>query len=232
MAFDEKLAEIVGIMLGDGCLYKEKRRNRYQTVICFHKEEEEYQQYVKELFESYFNYKFCSVPLEHGYLLRNTSFLVGNDLLSAGLIAGSKVKHKVEIPSWIVENPTFLKKALRGLFDTDGCVYKKYGIYAQISFKFGCYETTNSVREGLIRLGYHPNKIGLSINPKQSCTVWKFSLSKQQEIDQFFEEFAPQNQKHLRRYVMIKGGNKIRDNGEEIKDGKEVNNNSGEILDK
>ena len=34
-----ELAEIVGIMLGDGCLYKEKRRNRYQTTICFNKKE-------------------------------------------------------------------------------------------------------------------------------------------------------------------------------------------------
>lgn len=201
-----ELAEIIGIMLGDGCLYKEKKHNRYQTTICFHKKEIDYLRYVKILFENYFKYKFYITEIEHEMLLRNGSLRVGKKLISFGLHSGSKIDNKVIIPSWIFENTECLKRTVRGLFDTDGCVYKKYDKYAQIVFKFGCEETTHSLRKAMIILNFKPTKIEKGYNKERRTFFYKFYLSRQDEIRLFFQEIEPKNQKHVKRYQRIISG--------------------------
>jgi|SRR3989344_2394461 len=206
MELNENLAEIVGIMLGDGCLYKEKKRNRYQTIICFHKEEKDYQKYVKTLFESYFNHKFYVTEIKCENLLRNTSFIVGDKLTKVGLSSGNKVSNKAAIPFWITKDENFLRRTVRGLFDTDGCIYKKYGHYAQIVFKFGGFEMTDSLRTSLKSLGFNPTQVKKGFNREKRTDFYKFYLSRQSEIERFFIEIMPKNPKHLERYQKIKSG--------------------------
>ena len=114
--------------------------------------------------------------------------------------------NKIRIPSWIFQDKELTKRAVRGLFDTDGCVYRKYGHYAQIQIKFGCAETTESVQEALKKLGYHPTKIEKYLNKAKNVWAWKFYLSRQAEIDTFFNEIHPKNEKHIRRYNKIRSG--------------------------
>ena len=200
-----ELAEITGIMLGDGNLYLSKKLKFY-TTVCFNKKETYYLDYVKNLFESYFfPYKFRIQELEYEFLLRNISKCVGKILVLTGIKEGNKVKNKVSIPKWVFGNGNFLKSALRGLFDTDGSVFRKYNNYAQISFKFAGYDLTNSVREALIKLGFTPTKIQLGHSSKGG-TDWKFYLSRQEEIKKFFHEIKPANDKHLERFRNIRGG--------------------------
>jgi hypothetical protein len=205
MEYTEELAEIVGIMLGDGCLYLD-RLGKYQTSICLHKEEISYLNDVKKLMENHFNYKFCITKIKNAYLLRNTSVFLGNQLIKAGLKSGKKVKNKVIIPQWIFTNKNFLKSVIRGLFDTDGCVYKKYDDYLQIQFKFGCLETTESLRNAIVLLEYNPTKIQKGWNNAKKTWFWKFYFSRQKEIDRFFREIKPRNSKHLLRYKKIRSG--------------------------
>jgi hypothetical protein len=82
--FSEDLAEIIGIMMGDGGIYLD-RLNKYQTSVALNKNEKEYLYYVKNLFENYFNYKFCITELKDEFLLRNNSVFVGNKLIEYGL---------------------------------------------------------------------------------------------------------------------------------------------------
>ncbi|MBN1274998.1 hypothetical protein JXA12_01795 [Candidatus Woesearchaeota archaeon] len=51
------LAEIIGVMLGDGCLYLDYRE-KYHTIITLHDEEEDYALYVQGLFGKFFGYSF------------------------------------------------------------------------------------------------------------------------------------------------------------------------------
>ena len=44
-----------------------------------------------------------------------------------------------------------------GLFDTDGCVYKKYDNYAQIQFKLGSFALILSIRKSLKNLNFQSN---------------------------------------------------------------------------
>lgn len=195
------LAEIVGILLGDGCMYKDKYR-KYQTVISFNKNEMEYMVYVKKLIEEYFQYKFCITELKNEFLLRNTSKYVGNKLLNAGLMYGNKVKNKVTIPNWIYKKKTYLIYLLRGIFDTDGSVYRKYNNYSQIQFKFASKKTISSVRDALVKLDFTPTQI--MIEKFNGRLAWKIYLCKQNEIEKFFNKIKPMNCKHKIRYFQIK----------------------------
>jgi len=202
--FNAKLAEIVGIMLGDGCLYLD-RLKKYQTAICLHKEEENYMRYVKKSMEKYFKYKFCITKIKNAYLLRNTSVFVGNQLIKSGLKEGNKVVNKIIIPSWIFKKKIFLTSVIRGIFDTGGCIYQKYDNFAQIQFKFACFELINSLHKAIRLLGYNPTKIHIDPD-KRGFLKWKFYLSRQKEINLFFERIRPKNTKHLKRYYKLKCG--------------------------
>lgn len=199
----EELAEIIGIMIGDGCLYLDPLK-KYQTTISFNKKEKDYLDYVKNLFENYFKYKFCVTTAKDEFLLRNTSVFVGKKLIEFGLINGNKVKNKIVIPSWILENKIFTSRAIRGIFDTDGCVYCKYRKYAQIQIKMASPETISSIRFALVSLGFKPTKMRKSYN--KGYVDWSFYLSRQDEIKSFFDNIEPANSKHNIRYKKIING--------------------------
>ena len=155
----EDFAEIIGIMLGDGCLYLDKK-HKYHTIISFNLNEEQYLIYVKALMESYFqSYKFYITRCPHEFFLRNVSVRVGQHLCEAGLHIGDKIKAKSDVPPWILINDAYIKRFMKGLFDTDGCVYRKYDAYAQLQFKFGSEIITKSTHDILVRLQYHPTRV-------------------------------------------------------------------------
>lgn len=198
-----ELAEIVGIMFGDGCLYLD-RLNKYQTIVAFNLKERDYLYYVKKLFETYLTgYHFCITENKDELLLRNTSIFVGKRLIKAGLKAGNKVKNRISVPKWIFNNKLFLMHFMRGLFDTDGCIYRKYGSYMQIQFKLACKESINSVYCALKKLSFNPSKVQ-EVRSKQYF-AWKIYLCRQDEIRRFFDLIQPKNMKHLNRYEKLSG---------------------------
>ena len=201
------LAEIIGIMMGDGHFSMHNRRNLYHTVVCFHKKELEYLNYVRNLFLTYFeSYKFSIYEIPHEFLLKNTSLLVDIHLLDHGLKSGNKIKNKITIPEWIINNNNYLRRCIRGFFDTDGCVYRKYNNYAQIQIKLGSPKTINSVYLALKKLGYNPTKIQKEYHNKKHKWAWKIYLSRQNEIKYFFNDINPMNPKHIMRYKRIING--------------------------
>lgn len=62
------------------------------------------------------------------------------------------------VPSWVFADTRFMRRAVRGLWDMDGSVYKlRFGI--QFSFCNGSKPLLRLVRTMLIRLGFHPSEI-------------------------------------------------------------------------
>lgn len=201
---DAKLAEIIGILLGDGGLYK-YHKNKITTVICFNKEEKDYLDYVWNLLSEYFYpYKFSFHNTRSEYQLENMSVYVGRLFLNAGMKLGIKTMNSVEIPSWIFEKKLLIP-AIRGIFDTDGCIYRKYDDFLQVQFKFSSFSLIYSLNKALIELGFHPTKIHKDVNSKSPRGL-KFYLSRQGEIDMFMKLIEPKNPKHIIRYEKIKMG--------------------------
>jgi intein/homing endonuclease len=117
------LAELVGILLGDGNLWERKGGYYYISIAGDSEKDKDYLlNYVNPLFESLFNKKLnvkVSNQKKGMYLYlgdKNILFTLKN----FGLKSGNKKKNNVGIPLWIFEKEEYLKACIKGLMDTDG----------------------------------------------------------------------------------------------------------------
>ena len=182
----EDLAEFFGIMLGDGHV------SHFQVVVSLGNKEEKYAQYVRSLIKRIFktNVKISIRGNGHRDVYLG-SVDITSWLLKQGLVH-NKVKSQVDVPSWIFSKNKFMKRFLRGFFDTDGSVYKlKYGI--QISFCNRSLPMLKSLQLMLKKLEYNPS----------SMSSYNMYLTKRRDVKRFFKEIKPSNLKHVSRYLNI-----------------------------
>ncbi|MBS3172356.1 hypothetical protein J4438_02135 [Candidatus Woesearchaeota archaeon] len=127
---NERLAEFVGIMLGDGNItkYKSKINNNCDYSICiagnYEKDFDYLTVYVSNLIIELFNTKppFYRQKNTNGMKIYVRSKRLVLFLESIGLVPGHKKRNNVKIPDWIFSKKEFMTACLRGLIDTDGCV--------------------------------------------------------------------------------------------------------------
>ncbi|MBS3065873.1 hypothetical protein J4229_02385 [Candidatus Pacearchaeota archaeon] len=114
------LAELIGIVLGDGNLC----RNRIH--ISFDKRAKHYIDYVSKLF-----YRVTGIKLKYNQIAgTNQSYLycynqnLSENFVKCGLQRGDKIVNQARIPLWVMKKKEYMSKTIRGLIDTDGCIYK------------------------------------------------------------------------------------------------------------
>lgn len=184
--YSKDLAEIIGILLGDGSL------THFQVVVTLGNKEYSYAEYVKDLMNKVFKANAKIGKRETGY---NDVYFGSVDisfwLQNQGLVF-NKVKNQVDIPEWIFSDEEYMKMCLRGFFDTDGSVYKiRYGV--QISFTNFSLPLLESLQSMLLRLQYSPSCI----------SSHKVYLTKKEDVQRFFGEIRPKNKKHIKRFEKI-----------------------------
>jgi intein/homing endonuclease len=116
---NKNLAEFIGIMLGDGNIHGNNVR------ITIDKREEKYKNYIKGLFRSLFKVEFHEWKDKSSNQLKlsKCNKELANLLVKYGLKRGNKLQNNVGIPQWIKKERLYSRSCLRGLIDTDGCVY-------------------------------------------------------------------------------------------------------------
>ncbi|MDB5265545.1 MAG: hypothetical protein JWM39_258 [Parcubacteria group bacterium] len=190
-----ELAEFIGIMIGDGNISK------YQVKISLHHTNDlEYSRYVSNLIQKLF-------AIEPHIQKRPTRSV--NDLVisrielvrflhSAGLPKGNKTHSQIDIPCWIKENPKFLIACIRGLVDTDGCVFdhsyiskgKRY-TYKKLDFSSASEPLRKTVYTFFKELGMCPrfsSRNGVRLESKA-------------DLKAYFRVISSHNPKHLNRYA-------------------------------
>lgn len=190
--YSNELAELFGILLGDGHI------SHFQMIVTLGAKESSYVLYIQELISKIFGTK-PKVALRktaiHNKYYRDIylgSVKVTRWLLEQGLVY-NKVKSQVTIPNWIYENEDYIRSCIRGLFDTDGSIYKiKFGI--QISFCNHSLPILESLQKMLKKLQFHPSNI----------SSWQIYITRTEDVERFFREIRPSNQKHLDRYLLFK----------------------------
>ncbi|MFC1704766.1 LAGLIDADG family homing endonuclease [Nanoarchaeota archaeon] len=195
----KELAELVGIILGDGNLHyfkKGKKIGSYMLRIAGDKRHDyDYLvNYVSNLIINLFGVrpKIDERKSNEMLIIVHSKKLL-EFLFSMGLKPGNKIKSKVSIPKWIFEDSDYLKSCVRGLIDTDGCIYSlkpKYPNYYQISFKNNNLELLKDLRTAFLRLGYPISKI--------SCYK-QIYLSQQKYLRKFYKDIGFSNKKHIKR---------------------------------
>ncbi len=187
------LAEFFGIILGDGNVYLNEKHGVYQVRVASHPiDEQDYSQFVSEMFETLFGltpqitrrgrarYVDCSSKKVTLYLIEN---LPG---LQAPFV----------FPSWILYNPQNLRAFVRGLVDTDGSIYRlsnKDPQTIRISFSNTDDSLSAAYRQALLRLGFHPSK-------KIYRNVF---LTRRADTQRYLKEIGFHNSKHSKRLLAI-----------------------------
>lgn len=173
--FNEKLAEYVGIMLGDGCITPGQFNITLNSVA-----DREYVYFVSQLEKNLFGEEpklYKRKDSKALVLYYNSRFII-RYLLSIGLKIGNKVRQQVDVPNWIKNSLVYRIACVRGLMDTDGGVflhrYKVNGkdyFYKKICFSNRSIPLLIFVKETLAELGFTP-KIIINVVNKQ---VWLYN---------------------------------------------------------
>ena len=187
--YSEQLAEMVGILLGDGHL------SPTQVTVTLGKKDE-YVDYVCGLMGKLFNVKPKVITTKDGhYVIYLGSARLVRWFLNMGL-AFNKVDSQVDIPSWCVKKRNFLVNTVRGLIDTDGSVYKLRSGNVQISFCNRSIPLLKSTRLALVSLGFFPSKI----------SGFNIYLTRKNDLRLYFNKIGFNNKKNEKRFLEFNNG--------------------------
>jgi hypothetical protein len=125
-ARDKNLAELFGILTGDGYMNFYPAKNDYLIEIAGDsRNDKEYFEYINRLFLNLFNIrpKLYQRKKQNSAYLRVRSKGIFYFLKQTGFVTGKK--EQISIPSWIPKNKQYMISFIRGLVDTDGSVVLK-----------------------------------------------------------------------------------------------------------
>lgn len=192
----EDLAEFVGIMLGDGGI------TQYQVTITFHSEDEkEYSKFVANLIKGLFD---VPVGIHYDKESLSVDFVISRSELvrfcieELGLKKGNKIKQQVDIPDWIKQNKRFAIACLRGLIDTDGCIFThRYKVNGNFyNYKKLCFTSySGPLRQSVFNI---LQNIGLGPRLAQRRDVRLDSI---EDMQKYFQLVGSHNPRHLKRYL-------------------------------
>ncbi len=190
-----ELAEFIGIMIGDGGISK------YQVTISLNQDTDaEYLVYVSDLIRKLFNIEpHIQQRSKHSMnviVISRIELVIF--LQEIGLPQYDKIRSQIDIPNWIKENPAYLTACVRGLVDTDGCVFdhsyiskgKRYS-YKKLDFTSASDPLRNSVYTFFKEL---------AMNPRFSSQRG-VRLESKADVSHYFSLVSSHNPKHLNRYA-------------------------------
>lgn len=192
------LAEFMGMMQGDGHLSK------YQASITTGTEKDmEHAIYMQSVAQKLFGIK---VHLRFKRGCKAVEIVMSSvDLVQwlqmKGMPLGNKMKGGLCIPSWIHRKSDFQKNYIRGLFDTDGCVYIDSHLIAGKKYhNLGWTITSYSAK---LRCELVLLLQNLGFRPTLHVSQVSVYMRRKGDIDKYFKEIGSSNPKHLQRYSRI-----------------------------
>ncbi len=187
-----RFAELIGAILGDGSLTK------YQLILYSNAiSDREYSAFLSKLIIEIFGI----TPTVTHHVSRGVTTVTCsskntvNYLLSIGLGLGNKTKRQAAVPVWILKNRAYINACMRGLIDTDGCVYLDRHTIKGHRYTSHCIAFTNAshplldfVFNAWRALGFHPTRHGRDVRLRRS-----------EEVIQHAKEIGFSNPKHSRK---------------------------------
>lgn len=151
----ELLAYIVGVALGDGNLSNPNGRATRLRVTCDLK----YPILIREIKHSL----ELLLPKNKVSLVQRPSNCVDisvysnklNFLIPWRVGAGTKFQQSARIPEWIFDKEHFVSACVKGLIQTDGCIYLDRG-YQMVSFSNTTYALAYDIFRAIQELGFKP----------------------------------------------------------------------------
>lgn len=182
---NEKLAEILGILNGDGHISK----YNYEICVVGNALEKDYCSHIKNLLEATFNLKSTLKKEATTFKLRIYSKELSNLLVNKYRLPIGKKTRRLHIPQEVFNSKTLLMSYIRGLFDTDGSIYIRRGKDLVLNIKSADKIFLGEIKEVLRKQGFHPSLSNKNLN-----------LYRRNEIAEFIKIVKPSNYKHLKKY--------------------------------
>lgn len=179
--YSKELAEFFGIMMGDGGINNDWQANVTLNSIT----DSAYVKHVSTLCKKLFGITPATRKRKgkNALVISLASISVVDFLVLHGLPRGNKLKNGIHIPQWVFSKPAYMKAMIRGLIDTDGClfvhVHRVRGkVYKNIGLTFTSYsnDLLFQVVEVLTKFGIIPHitKRGRDIYLYQADSVEKY----------------------------------------------------------
>ena len=201
---DKKLAELVGIILGDGCIgiyeckANDKIKVQHKLQITLSKAEKAYAYYIKDLFIELFDVepiiKFRKNENALDILIFKKSVVLF--FIEKVKLKLSPKKGRVIIPE-IYTIPPFDKFVLRGYFDTDGCITltNNNGIlYPRIEFKVQSISLKNQFEVILKRMKFRFGVYQIGVER------FRFQLNGKVQLQKWAREIGSKNENHIKKF--------------------------------
>ena len=213
---NEALAELIGILLGDGHLHKKGEKSYLGSVLSIslnRVDEPEYVEYVRHLLISLFKVK----PKMHPRIdSKSIDLKIYNDqiiefMILKGLLTGDKVKNQISVPNWIKRDELWIKYnqknwelkyrplvigCLRGLVDTDGPIYvDHFNKIIGIGFKNASFSLVHDFKEMCKSLKIRTGKITKSPYKSKSSNkiyiAYQILIRAKSHVKKFLELIKP-----------------------------------------
>lgn len=165
------LAELIGMVLGDGHIEKFLRTER--LYITSNSEDEElikrYGKFVKDFFGK--DPVFMKVKNSNCVVISLYEKFISKRL---GIPHGARKNLDFKLPKWIKKNKKYLIRFLRGLYEAEGsfCVHKPTSTY-KLFFANRNNSLLNIVFNSLEELEFHPHKSKYNIQVSRKEEVYK-----------------------------------------------------------
>ena len=188
------LAEVLGVFFGDGHLSK------FQASITLDSQNDS--EYVEMMIEIFSKLTKLHVGCRKRKDSRAFEIVVSSKsfvehLNSLGMPAGNKLQKGLPIPVWIKGNVLFSRSFIKGVFDTDGCVFSDRKKYKNKIYHYLGVNISSASKDFLDELSSLLMESGISSTLTSSKSLM---VRRSEDVDLFFKIIKPRNPKHLTRY--------------------------------
>lgn len=164
------LAELLGVVLGDGNIYKFPRTEGLRIVgnSAYPGFAVRYSKIIENVFG-----KKPNVSKRSNSNAFNITIYERNISKRLGIPSGSKKKLKIKVPEWILNNKVYILRYLRGLYESDGSfsVHKPTYTY-KFMFSNLNPHLLSVVYNLLKKIGFHPHSTKTSIQISKKDEVY------------------------------------------------------------
>ena len=199
--FCSELAEEIGIHIGDGSMNFYSGKGLYQLRGHKFDDKSHYNQRIAYLFKKLFgiNINLKNYKDVYGFQLWNDELVTFK--INLGLPFGKKIE--MNIPSKIFYSKELMISFLRGIFDTDGCLYlerKRNNLYPRIEISSTSFNLINDIS---FILGYLDYRFSINVIKRKNPnwrTLYRVIIRGNVMVHKWFLEIKPMNSKHQIKY--------------------------------
>lgn len=200
------LAEEIGLHIGDGSMNIYSNKGLFQLRGHIKDDKEHYQTRIKELYKKLYN---LDVSIREMKSTGVIGFQIWSDAIVnfknkiLGLPLGKK--SNIEIPK-IINNKELFYSFIRGLFDTDGCLYienKNGKPYPRIEIGTTSRPLCTQIISFLKKYGINAWYYEYKRKEANWNNLYTIALTGFSSLNKWFKEISPNNPKHIRKFELL-----------------------------